>query len=58
MRVGRFSSFRRRKAAKPKMLERSFWAEVIVGDEHVRLFSEETPSGVQASVYNVKSEIG
>jgi len=35
------------------MLEQGFWAEVIVGNEHLRLFSEETPLGVQASVYNV-----
>jgi hypothetical protein len=32
-------------------------AEVIVGKEHLRLFSEQTPLGVQASVYNVKSWI-
>jgi hypothetical protein len=35
------------------MLEEGFWAEVIVGEEYLRLFSERTPSGVQASVYNV-----
>jgi hypothetical protein len=35
------------------MLEEGLWAEVIVGNEHLRLFSERTPSGVQASVYNV-----
>jgi hypothetical protein len=35
------------------MLEEGLWAEVIVGKEHLRLFSERTPSGVQASVYNV-----
>ena len=42
--------------AKDDMLEQGFWAEVIVGDEHLRLFSEETPSGVHASVYNVKTK--
>jgi hypothetical protein len=35
------------------MLEAGFCAEVIVGREHLRLFSEESPPGVQASVYNV-----
>jgi len=36
------------------MLEQGFWAEAIVGDEHLRLYSEQTPSGAQSSVYNVK----
>jgi hypothetical protein len=35
------------------MLEEGVWAEVKVGGEHLRLFSERTPQGVQASVYNV-----
>ena len=39
------------------MLEEGFWAEVIVGEEHLRLFSERTPSGVQASVYNVTGKL-
>jgi hypothetical protein len=34
------------------MLAEGVWAEVIVGGEHLRLFSEESPLGVQASVYN------
>jgi len=38
------------------MLERGLWAEVIVGKEHLRLFSEQTPLGVQASVYNVNTK--
>jgi hypothetical protein len=38
------------------MLEQGVWAEVIVGNEHLRLFSEQTPLGVQASVYNVKAK--
>ena len=38
------------------MLEQGVWAEVIVGKEHLRLFSEQTPSGVQASVYNVNEK--
>jgi len=38
------------------MLEQGFWAEVIVGKEHLRLFSEPTPLGVQASVYNVNAK--
>jgi hypothetical protein len=29
------------------------WAEVKVGGEHLRLFSEQNAQGVQASVYNV-----
>lgn len=36
------------------MLEQGVWAEVIVGEEHLRLYSEQTPTGVQSSVYNVK----
>ena len=39
------------------MLDEGLWAEVIVGKEHLRLFSERTPSGVQASVYNVTGKI-
>lgn len=39
------------------MLEEGVWAEVIVGNEHLQLFSERTPSGVQASVYNVSEKI-
>ena len=39
------------------MLEEGLWAEVIVGKEHLRLFSERTPSGVQASVYNVTGKL-
>jgi hypothetical protein len=38
------------------MLEQGVWAEVIVGNEHLRLFSEETPLGVHASVYNVNEK--
>jgi hypothetical protein len=38
------------------MLEEGVWAEVIVGRERLRLFSEQTPSGVQASVYNVNEK--
>lgn len=37
------------------MLEEGFWAEVRIGDEHLRLFSEHNAMGVQASVYNVKA---
>jgi hypothetical protein len=35
------------------MLDRGVWAEVKVGDEHLRLFAEHNALGVQASVYNV-----
>jgi hypothetical protein len=38
------------------MLEQGVWAEVIVEREHLRLFSEQTPYGVQASVFNVKEK--
>ena len=38
------------------MLEQGVWADVIVGKEHLRLFSEQTPDGVQASVYNVNEK--
>ena len=38
------------------MLEQGFWAEVVVGKEHLRLFSEQTPLGAQASVYNVNAK--
>jgi hypothetical protein len=32
------------------------WAEVMVGNEHRRLFSEHNAQGVQASVYNVTTK--
>jgi hypothetical protein len=35
------------------MLDEGFWAEVRVGGEHLRLFSEHNALGVQASVYSV-----
>lgn len=38
------------------MLEQGFWAEAIVGKERLRLFAEQTPLGVQASVYNVNAK--
>jgi hypothetical protein len=38
------------------ILEEGFWAEVKVGGEHLRLFSERTPQGVQASVYNANTK--
>ena len=38
------------------MLDQGVWAEVKVGDEHLRLFSEHNAIGVQASVYNVKAK--
>ena len=37
------------------MLDEGFWAEVKVGGEHLRLFSEHNAIGVQASVYNVNA---
>jgi hypothetical protein len=38
------------------MLDEGVWAEVKVGDEHIRLFAEHNAIGVQASVYNVKAK--
>jgi hypothetical protein len=38
------------------MLDEGVWAEVKVGDEHLRLFSEHNAQGVQASVYDVKTK--
>ena len=38
------------------MLEQGVWAEVKVGGEHIRLFSEDNAIGVQASVYNVNAK--
>ena len=37
------------------MLTEGVWAEVKVGGEHLRLFSEHNAQGVQASVYNVRA---
>ena len=38
------------------MLTDGVWAEVNVGSEHLRLFSEHNAQGVQASVYNVTTK--
>ena len=38
------------------MLDEGFWAEVKLGGEHLRLFSEHNALGVQASVYNVNAK--
>jgi hypothetical protein len=38
------------------MLEQGVWAEIKVGGEHLRLFSEESALEVQASVYNLNSK--
>jgi hypothetical protein len=38
------------------MLDEGVWAEIKVGGEHLRLFSEHSPLGVQASVYNVNAK--
>jgi len=38
------------------MLDEGVWAEVKVGVEHLRLFSEHSAIGVQASVYNVNAK--
>ena len=38
------------------MLDEGVWAEVKVGNEHLRLFAEHNAQGVQVSVYNVLSK--
>ena len=38
------------------MLTEGMWAEVKVGSEHLKLFSEHSAQGFQASVYNVNSK--
>ena len=38
------------------MLTDGVWAEIQLGNEHLRLFSEHNAQGVQASVYNVKAK--
>jgi hypothetical protein len=38
------------------MLEQGVWAEVKVGGEHLKLFSEQSALGVQASVFNVNAK--
>jgi uncharacterized Fe-S cluster protein YjdI len=38
------------------MLDQGVWAEVKVGGEHLRLFSEHSAQGVQASVFNVNTK--
>ncbi len=38
------------------MLDEGVCAEVKVGCEHLRLFSEQNAQGVQASVYNVNAK--
>jgi hypothetical protein len=38
------------------MLDQGVWAEIKIGDEHLRLFSEHNAQGVQVSVYNVNAK--
>ena len=38
------------------MLEHGYCAEIIIGKEHLRLFSEDGPLDVQASAYNVAAK--
>ena len=38
------------------MLDEGVWAEVKVGSEHLRLFSEHNAQGVQSSVYNAATK--
>lgn len=37
------------------MLEEGVWAEIKVGDKHLRLFSEHNALGLQVSVYDVNA---
>jgi hypothetical protein len=38
------------------MLEEGLWAEIKIGGEHMRLFSERNAQGVRASVYDVSTK--
>ncbi len=38
------------------MLTNGVWAQVEVGGEHLRLFSENNAQGIQASVYNFNTK--
>ena len=38
------------------MLDEGVWAEIRIGDIHLRLFSEHSAQGVQASVYDVAAK--
>ena len=38
------------------MLDEGVWAEIRVGTEHLRLFSECNALGVQASVYDINAK--
>ncbi|PYU31583.1 MAG: hypothetical protein DMG31_11850 [Acidobacteria bacterium] len=38
------------------MLDNGVWAEIKVGGENLRLFSEHSAQGVCASVYNVRTK--
>ena len=38
------------------MLAEGLWAEVKVGGEHLRLFSESSDQGARASIYNVNAK--
>lgn len=38
------------------MLDEGVWADLKVGNEHLRLFAEHNALGVQASVFNVISK--
>lgn len=38
------------------MLDEGVWAEIKLGNEHLRLFSEHNAQGVQVSVYDVNAK--
>jgi hypothetical protein len=39
-----------------RVLDKGVWAEIQVGREHLRLFSERNALGAQTSVYNVNTK--
>src|SRR3984885_13063761 len=48
--------YNNRRSGLATMLTEGAWAEIKVGNEHLRLFSEHNAQGVQVSVYNVKTK--
>src|SRR5580704_833261 len=42
--------------ARSRMLDEGVWAEIRVGGEHLRLFSEHNALGVQVSVYDANAK--
>ena len=38
------------------MLDEGVWAEIKIGSEHLRLFSEQNAQGIQSSVFDVNGK--